>query len=71
MLNFLTAELDLRRRQFMPVARAAVVAVPAPDTGGRAAGADTAQATGPCRNPGHAAKVGWEGLPPAPPTVSA
>ncbi|WP_159403626.1 hypothetical protein [Streptomyces sp. NRRL S-646] len=41
MLKLLTAELSLRDGEFMPVARAAVVAVPAPDAGGRAAGADT------------------------------
>ncbi|GAA2474203.1 hypothetical protein GCM10010276_06710 [Streptomyces longisporus] len=41
MLKLRTAELPLRADWFMPVARAAVVAVPAPDVGGRAAGADT------------------------------
>jgi hypothetical protein len=41
MLKLLMVELPLRAREFVPVARAAVVAVPAPDAGGRAAGADT------------------------------
>jgi hypothetical protein len=40
MLKVLAAELSLGEGQFMPVARTAVVADPAPDAGGRAAGAD-------------------------------
>src|SRR5690349_18465705 len=41
MLKLLAAEPSLRAGEFMPAARAAVVAVSAPDVGGRAAGADT------------------------------
>jgi hypothetical protein len=47
MLKVLAAELSLGDGQFMPVARTAVVADPAPDAGGRAAGADAGSAARP------------------------
>lgn len=48
MLKFLTAELSLRADEFMPVARTAVVADPAPAKWPGAWGRDGARAPGPC-----------------------